>query len=702
MKASDGSYVITFKQLVLGISSLMCIVVAIILAIGIGLYSQNAVSVYTARLSDAQKALFVDHISQDILTGLHAEVHRKCESFFRANGIASLLVQTTNGKTICSFESEFRKAHSHELQGTIFFDEVRREPAATIRIVPFKISLVEFLPSAFSWSVALAACSAVFLSLLNFFSFSFTVDSWMKSLRQVVSTDVVAADGIDLNGRGAGWIQLRESRDVIDHFKRLAKTILQQQNKLREVHERNAIADLAAQVSHDIRSPLSALNFAVSALSDLPDQTRNLVVNATQRINDIANSLLTRSRNQHLVGFNDAQNMPHPEDVLVATIIDAVASEKRVQFQGSDQIRIIPDLSSSYGLFSNINPSQLSRAISNLLNNAIEALSGAGEVKITVHGYQSHIVIEIKDDGAGIPAGILERIGERGFSYGKVGTDVGTGLGVHHAKALLEGAGGHLKIMSEVGKGTRVQMHLKRTEPPKWFAQKIDLSRISLLVTVDDDRAIHDIWSERASRLDSESLKIKHFCSPTLLRSWFNKHTHEDTFFLIDFELGADSITGLKLITELKIERRSILVTSRYDDVSIQAEAKKLGVQIVPKIQAASVPFCLSKSSMKYDAVLIDDDELVHKTWKLAAANKQKDIIAFQQPSDFFSQADRIHPSSKIFVDVNLAGGQRGETIAEEIVNCGFDNVYLATGFAKDDFVKLDFIKGVVGKDPVF
>lgn len=695
-----GSYTVTCKQLIFGVSAFMCIVIAFVLAVGISLYSQNAVENYLARLSEAQKSLFVDHISQDLLTGMHAEVHRKCESFFRANGIASLIVETRNGKQICALSSDSKKPLAGELLGSVYFDEGKTELAATVQIKPFRAGLTEFLPTAFGWSVALAACAALLLSLINFFSFSLTLDSWMKSLREVVSTDDVTADLIDTIDDNAAFIQLQESRDVISQFKKLATTIIQQQDRLRETKEKNAIADLAAQVSHDIRSPLSALNHVVSSLSDLPDQTRSVVTNATQRINDIANCLLSRSRKTASLSAKPDPNNAEADIIMVASILDSVASEKRVQLQQNKRIKVVADLTSGYGLFAAIDPIELGRVVSNLLNNAIEAIADCGEVSLRLTPAESDIFIEIKDNGVGIPAEVLARIGERGYSYGKSGRTSGTGLGVFHARSAIENTGGSLGIQSEVGIGTTVTIRLKRVKPPSWFAKQIVLGGAKRLVTVDDDPSIHKMWAN--CFLAQHALNIEHimFTSTNDFKSWVFANGMDSCICLIDFEFSGYSVNGLSLICELNIASKSYLVTSRSEETHLHKRAEEAGIRIIPKTQAAIVPICLGPSAEYYDAVLIDDDELVHATWDLAAKARNKRILSFRRPADFFSQAHQINHSTKVFVDVELGSGLRGERVAERISVIGFEHVYLATGHDPKEICKPNGIRGIVGKEP--
>ena len=77
-----------------------------------------------------------------------------------------------------------------------------------------------------------------------------------------------------------------------------------------------------AQVAHDIRSPLAALNTALKHLKELPEQERILIRNATRRISDIANNLLGKYK------IRGNENITKAE--LASSLLDHLTSEKRV------------------------------------------------------------------------------------------------------------------------------------------------------------------------------------------------------------------------------------------------------------------------------------------------------------------------------------------------------------------------------------
>ncbi len=105
---------------------------------------------------------------------------------------------------------------------------------------------------------------------------------------------------------------------------------------------------------------------------------------------------------------------------------------------------------------------------------------------------------------------------------------------------------------------------------------------------------------------------------------------------------------------------------------------------------------------LKPDCVLIDDDDLVQFSWRLSAKAACRSFIGFTRPEDFFNRSRQFDKTTPIFVDCNLGHGVSGEDIAKQIYEQGFEVIYISTGYSGRTFENLPFLKGVVGKDPVW
>ncbi|SFS48542.1 HAMP domain-containing sensor histidine kinase [Paenibacillus sp. BC26] len=113
---------------------------------------------------------------------------------------------------------------------------------------------------------------------------------------------------------------------------------------------------------------------------------------------------------------------------------------------------------------------QTSEAIHNVLQNAIDAMPGGGELTVTVIGGKRGSTIEISDTGAGIERSHLRKVIEPFFTT-KSGKSMNFGLGLAYCAQLMSRQGGELRISSEVGVGTVVRFHFKAVKRGKGAAR---------------------------------------------------------------------------------------------------------------------------------------------------------------------------------------------------------------------------------------
>lgn len=103
-------------------------------------------------------------------------------------------------------------------------------------------------------------------------------------------------------------------------------------------------------------------------------------------------------------------------------------------------------------------PWQLAEAFHNIVHNAVQALSGQGEIRIESHAVKDHAVIQISDSGVGIPRDRLDRVFDPFYTTREVGQ--GTGLGLTVTRDIVRAHGGTIAIASEPGRGTSVTVEL--------------------------------------------------------------------------------------------------------------------------------------------------------------------------------------------------------------------------------------------------
>lgn len=510
--------------------------------------------------------------------------------------------------------------------------------------------------------------------------------------------DVARIEGYLANPKGASDFDLFH----YDFFRGLAVQIreMESEREKRFETEKNSeklkeLANQAAQVAHDIRSPLAALDAFLNTVASLSEDSRNIVYGAVGRIHDIANGLLQRNREYH-AGGAVPQGSDNASEQLLSSLANALVTEKRMQYRAKIGVEISgASGETSYGLFAALHPVEFKRALSNLIDNSVESLGDKGAVAVDITAVSGRIRVSVKDNGRGIPAEVLGKIGRLGETYDKPG---GSGIGLHSAKAAVESWGGRLDINSTVGRGTEVTFSLPRADAPAWFISELKVAPGSSVVVLDDDASIHQIWKERFGSI-SPRPELFHFSTPAEFSGWIRgrRRAAKNTLYLIDYELRAP-VSGLELVEEFGIGSSGVLVTSRFGEKRILDECLRLKVRMIPKGSAGFVPISLSADSSP-DAILIDDDPLVQKVWKMAARAHGKNLLVFSGAEEFL-KADSLDRTVALYVDSDLGEGERGEQFAEKFLAAGFKNIYLATGTPAESFARMPWIKKVVGKEP--
>jgi signal transduction histidine kinase len=144
-------------------------------------------------------------------------------------------------------------------------------------------------------------------------------------------------------------------------------------------------------------------------------------------------------------------------------IADEVVELTRKTADSQDsEILVAPAPDSLAEVFSD--PYQVRQVLINLVTNALQAVGYGGEVKIAVSGTDELAVVEVIDNGPGIPKENRDRIFEPFFSTKPPGK--GTGLGLSVSKNIVEKLGGRIDVESHLGDGSVFRVTLPRRSEP--------------------------------------------------------------------------------------------------------------------------------------------------------------------------------------------------------------------------------------------
>lgn len=230
------------------------------------------------------------------------------------------------------------------------------------------------------------------------------------------------------------------------------------QQALIDAEKAKAVSQMSAQVAHDIRAPLLALEVVSADLPGASEETCFIFREAIERIQDISNNLLRAYCSGEQENQNRMIDPLPPHSCLIEGLIHPIVTEKKAQYRNRPEIQIHfkprPD---AQNLSVRLHPGEFKRVLSNLIDNAVEAIVETGWVSLETCPAGSNIEIVCRDSGRGIPPQILPLLGREGQTFGKLG---GSGLGLFQAKTTIEGWGGSLTVESQTGQGTQVSILL--------------------------------------------------------------------------------------------------------------------------------------------------------------------------------------------------------------------------------------------------
>jgi len=245
--------------------------------------------------------------------------------------------------------------------------------------------------------------------------------------------------------------EILEMKDLVDEYNHLLGRIDEMTDQRIKESKLIALGELATQVVHDIRSPITALNVAITSIgSDANPKITKLIKNSTQQIENIANQLLSEYRSSKRSGVNTAQES-------IAQEIQLLVDEKKITLTDHNIYFSYDSVFDNILLSDNVNMTDLRRVLSNIINNSIESFDAEKRtINVSLFLRDNIVEITVKDDGKGISEKDLKNLFQKGVTL----KSHGTGLGLYHADQTIKNWGGKIKIDSEISKGTVIQILL--------------------------------------------------------------------------------------------------------------------------------------------------------------------------------------------------------------------------------------------------
>jgi two-component system phosphate regulon sensor histidine kinase PhoR len=226
----------------------------------------------------------------------------------------------------------------------------------------------------------------------------------------------------------------------------------------------NIRKDFVANVSHEIRTPITAIKGFVETLRDgamqspeEADRFLGIIQNHVQRLESLVEDLLSLSR----IEEDTEKEAIALEEKAVKDVLAGALQLCQMKAEPK-QIRMV--LSCKQDVVARINPSLLEQAVVNLLDNAVKYSEPGKSVWVEMDKTEKDVLIRVRDEGCGIEKQYQERLFERFYRVDKARSRKlgGTGLGLAIVKHIMEAHGGRVSVESQPGRGSTFTLHLPR------------------------------------------------------------------------------------------------------------------------------------------------------------------------------------------------------------------------------------------------
>jgi len=248
-----------------------------------------------------------------------------------------------------------------------------------------------------------------------------------------------------------------------DEVRQLAAALNEMADRVRTSQQ--VQRDFVANVSHELKTPLTSIQGFAQAIADGTaadpagrQHAAQVILDESGRLRRLVDDLLSLAR-------MDAGQLAYERQPLdLVPILRAVAERASLAAAARQalirtQLRPCPSVRGD--------GDWLAQVFTNLVDNALQHLPPGGEVLISSAGEGGWAVVEVIDNGPGIPAEDLGRVFERFFQVDKSrkgGPGRGSGLGLAISSEVVRAHGGHLEVESRVGEGSRFRVRLPSLE----------------------------------------------------------------------------------------------------------------------------------------------------------------------------------------------------------------------------------------------
>jgi two-component system, NtrC family, sensor kinase len=260
---------------------------------------------------------------------------------------------------------------------------------------------------------------------------------------------------------GMAAVAVLLSNRIVKHIARADREKEMMQEKVIEAGKLVSVGELAAGIAHEINNPVAVMVEEAGWIQDLLEEEDLKACQNLDEFKRALNQIRTQGNRckqitHKLLSFARKTD-PRPAEVQVNDLIEEVIAlcQQRARY---GNVKIVANLAKDLPT-ATISPTEVQQVLINMVNNGLDAIDEkGGEVVISTKFVDDGIVIDVADNGPGIPEAILPRIFDPFFTTKPVGK--GTGLGLSICYGIISKIGGSITVNSATGIGTTFHIQI--------------------------------------------------------------------------------------------------------------------------------------------------------------------------------------------------------------------------------------------------
>ncbi|MDX1940296.1 MAG: ATP-binding protein [Saprospiraceae bacterium] len=256
------------------------------------------------------------------------------------------------------------------------------------------------------------------------------------------------------------WRSQDEIGELITEYNRMIAKLEDSTEQLKQSERESAWREMAKQVAHEIKNPLTPMKLSIQYLQHAAKTNPQEAEAMMQRV---ANTLIEQIDGLARIAteFSNFAQMSKPQNeaFTLNEVVQSVFNLFAENPEGNTKFELnLPD--EPLKVFAD--KDHVIRVLNNLIKNALQAIPDGrrGRIRVTLSSIEESAILQVEDNGIGIPTEMQEKVFQPNFTT----KSSGTGLGLAMSKNIVEATGGKIWLESKVGEGTRFFVALPKME----------------------------------------------------------------------------------------------------------------------------------------------------------------------------------------------------------------------------------------------